>query len=649
MSEDWQRINRVYHEALAYDAESRPAYLDKACCDDEDLRREVQQLLECNAEADAKAFLEQPGVALSNLMLLSPGMRLQHYEIIALIGAGGSGEVYRARDTKLGREVAIKVLPDASMADPERRVQIEREARMLAALNHPNIAAIHELEESDGVLWLVLELAEGDTLAERIRRAFQSEGTGLPLPDALTIAGQIAEALAAAHAKGIFHRDVKPANIKITPSGTVKLLDFGLASIDGTATVDGELVAGTPAYMSPEQARGESVDKRTDIWAFGCILFEALSGNRPFAGETLSETIANVLEREPEWDGLLVTTPLKIRDLLSQCLQKNPARRLRDIADAQIVIEDVLNAGRNGHIKPRAPKVAGAIAAIVLLVFSVSLWLSVSRQAPEDRSQWVQLTKFPDSATQPALSPDGRTLAFIRGPGTFTTNGQIYVKRLPDGEPIPLTRDNSIKMSPVFSPNGARIAYTVREGNWNTWVVSPFGGDPRLWLRNASGLTWIHPNEILFSEVMTGSHMGIVASPENAIEGRKLYFPAQGTGMAHRSYASPDGKLVAIVEMSGSGAWLPCRLLSLSDNSSERLIGPRGGHCTSAAWSPDAKWIYVTANGGDSFHIWRQRPTANQPEQITSDPITEEEGLAVAPDGRSIITSSVWTDVRLAS
>ncbi len=607
------------------------------------------------------------------------GGRFGSYEILSLLGAGGMGEVYRAKDTTLGREVAIKVLPNIFAGNADRRAHFEREARLLAALNHPHIGAIYGLEESGGVRGLVLELVEGETLAARLQRTAGTTGAGLPLTESLTVGRQVAEALEAAHAKGIVHRDLKPANIilqgavgptptrgttaasssgiptRMTGDINVKVLDFGLAKVFAVGDVtpeqsqmptviatsaDAGVVAGTPAYMSPEQARGKPVDKRTDIWAFGCVLYETLSGRRAFDGETISDTIARVIEREPDWDTLPAATPAKIRDLLKRCLQKDPTRRLHDIADARIEIEEVLSPRPHPHLTLRLATVGGVTLAAVVAV-GAFLWVRSDRRAPAGRSEWVQLTRLSDAATQPALSPDGRMLAFIRGPGTFTTDGQIYVKLLPNGEPVPLTRDTLSKMSPVFSPDGARIAYTVRdEDSWDTWSVSALRGEPRRWLRNASGLNWIGPNQLLFSEIKTGIHMGIVMSSEDRSDARDVYLPPQD-GMAHRSYPSPDGKWVLVVEMDEKSAWLPCRLVPVAGGGSVgRPNAPPGAGCTSAAWAPDGTWMYVTANAGDGFHIWRQASADSSPEQITSDPITEEEGLAMHADGRSVITSA---------
>ena len=279
-------------------------------------------------------------------MALASGTRLGSYEVVAQIGAGGMGEVYQAHDTKLGRDVAIKVLPEAFAHDPERLSRFQREAKMLAALNHPNIATIFGLEHSDGVKYLVMELVSGETLAERVKR----DGA-VPVEEALAIAKQIAEALEAAHEKNIIHRDLKPANVKLTPEGKVKVLDFGLAkafsdesatedmsnspTLSRAATMQG-VILGTAAYMSPEQARGKPVDKRTDIWAFGCVLYELFTGKPAFHGEDIADILAAVVRAEPDWTLLPPPTPKTIRDLLRRCLQKDKKLRLRDAGDAQI-------------------------------------------------------------------------------------------------------------------------------------------------------------------------------------------------------------------------------------------------------------------------------------------------------------------------
>jgi serine/threonine protein kinase/tetratricopeptide (TPR) repeat protein len=304
-------------------------------------------------------------------MPLTLGKRLGPYEILAPIGAGGMGEVYRARDTKLGRDVALKVLPEAFAGNADRMARFEREAKVLASLNHPNIATIHGLEESGGSSYLVMELVPGQTLAERLAAG------ALPVEEVLRICIQIADALGAAHQKGIAHRDVKPANIKVTPEGRVKVLDFGLAKAahesqaeergEETATLtemtQAGAILGTPSYMSPEQLRGEPADRRVDIWAFGCVLFELLMGQRPFRGASVAEIIACVLKTEPDWQALPAKTPGKVRDLLRSCLQKDRDRRLSDMADARKAMEEALLVPATG--RPAEPdRVIGSLAVL---------------------------------------------------------------------------------------------------------------------------------------------------------------------------------------------------------------------------------------------------------------------------------------------
>ncbi|HKW14238.1 MAG TPA: serine/threonine-protein kinase, partial [Candidatus Krumholzibacteria bacterium] len=284
-------------------------------------------------------------------MSLSPGTRLGSYEVLSHLGAGGMGEVYRARDTRLGRDVAIKTLPEEFAQDVERLSRFEREARVLASLTHSNIAAIHGVEEVEARRYLVLEFVDGETLAQRLSRG------PLPVDEAIDICRDIAAGVEAAHENGVVHRDLKPGNIIITPSGQVKVLDFGLATASG-ATATGSnpnlshsptmthqatragVILGTAAYMSPEQARGRVVDRRTDIWSFGCVLFECLTGRALFEGETVSDLIARILEREPDWSALPASTPPRVRELLKKCLRKDPKERLRDIGDARLELQD---------------------------------------------------------------------------------------------------------------------------------------------------------------------------------------------------------------------------------------------------------------------------------------------------------------------
>src|SRR6266852_4423270 len=393
-------------------------------------------------------------------MALANGTKLGTYEIVAPLGAGGMGEVYQAHDTKLGRDVAIKVLPEAFAHDPARLSRFQRKAKMLASLNHPNIAAIYGLEEDARRNYLVMELVPGETLTERVKR----EGR-IPVQEALAIAKQIAEALEAAHEKSIIHRDLKPANVKLTPEGKVKVLDFGLAkafagdesgndpsnspTLSQAATMQG-VILGTAAYMSPEQARGKAVDKRTDLWAFGCVLYELLTGKQAFTGEDITEILAAVVKTEPDWQPLPSATPTKIRDLLRRCLQKEKVLRLRDAGDARIEIQEALAAPVSLEPTADAPaqlwrRAAGlGLAALgILAIGSVAPWyLKPSLPRPPSPAHLVVALPPGDQLTPANLpleiSPDGTQLAYV---AVRSGVQQLYRRALddPEANPIPGT------------------------------------------------------------------------------------------------------------------------------------------------------------------------------------------------------------------
>jgi Tol biopolymer transport system component len=415
-------------------------------------------------------------------MRVNAGTRLGPYEIASPIGAGGMGEVYQARDSKLGRDVAIKVLPEAFAHDSERLSRFEREAKMLAALNHPNIATIHGLEQSNGTSYLVMELVSGETLADRIQR----EGA-LPVEEALPIARQIAEALEGAHEKGIIHRDLKPANVKVTPEGKVKVLDFGLAkafegdaarddpsnspTLSMAATMQG-VILGTAAYMSPEQARGKSVDKRTDIWAFGCVLFELLTGKQAFHGEDITDILAAVVRAEPDWQTLPAATPLKIRDLLRRCLQKDKAQRMQSAGDARIEIQEALAAPATemGAIpaaaarswRGRLPWAATSVCALIAIAFAVGYVL----RAPK-LQQPIQLTAeigadaslVTGGGSSVVLAPDGSRLALIAAGSDQIS--RIYIRPLDQLKATALTGTENAR-DPFFSPDGQWIGFFAK-------------------------------------------------------------------------------------------------------------------------------------------------------------------------------------------
>jgi eukaryotic-like serine/threonine-protein kinase len=463
--ERWQEVKKALAAALERSPEERRAYLDQACAEPA-LRREVESLILAHEQGD-RSFMEQPAVQLEELAI---GSRLGPYEILARIGAGGMGDVYQARDTKLGRSVAVKVLPLAFVDNPDRVTRFQREARMLASLNHPNIASIYGLEDSGGTQALVMELVEGPTLADRIKSG------PVAVDETLRIAKQITEALEYAHERGIVHRDLKPANVKLTSGGRVKVLDFGLAkalagdggvdlsqspTLTAAETTEGTIL-GTPAYMSPEQVRGKSVDKRTDNWAFGCVLYELLTARRAFQGETLADTIAAVLEKEPDWQALPPTTPARVQDLLRRCLQKDSQRRLRDLGDAGIELEEssaaltpaTTRAQSDSSMRLGAPpndarqkRVRWAIASAVAVLF-VGGGLLVARYALPVRAQTIHsvaVLPFTGSSANPDAEflqdgiSVGVTDALSQLPGLkvmSSSAAQRYARKNPDPEKV---------------------------------------------------------------------------------------------------------------------------------------------------------------------------------------------------------------------
>jgi serine/threonine protein kinase/Tol biopolymer transport system component len=640
----WRHVKRLFHEALTHAPEARDAFLTRACSGDSALRASVAQLLESHEAA--AAFMEGSPVAGVASALAErgrlTGTALGPYRVGKLLGAGGMGEVYEGADARIGACVAIKVVPGA---DPEAQASLRREARHAAALSHPHICKTFEVGESEAGAYVAMELVDGERLGDCIPPDGWDAGTVIEL------ALQIAQAAAHAHGRGIKHGDLKSANVMLTKDQQIKVLDFGLArrlpgsvehAVSAPSFTDAGAIAGTLTYLAPEVLRGVRGDARTDVWAFGILLHEMLTGHQPFAGRTPFELTSAILNDQPP--DLPATIPTGLRIVRDNCLAKNPAQRYDDARDLVTALEAVRAGGRIArHTRSRTRRavlsgaaLTAAISVVLLLAgFALERWTHPRAPSP---SPWIQLTHFPDSATSPMLSADGRLVVFIRGQSTFVGRGQVYVKRLPEGDPVPLTSDSEEKMSPVFSPEGSRAAYTVvrQSGGWETWVVPVSGGQPQRLLPNASGLTWTDHARVMFSELVGGEHMALIAANERREDARQVYVPPSDVGMAHRSYLSPDRKWVLLSEMTRFG-WLPCRLVPFDGRSRGRPVGP-GAACTSAAWSPDSKWMYFAADAGTGFHIWRQPFPEGKPEQLTSGP-TEQEGVALAPDGRSFVTS----------
>jgi serine/threonine protein kinase/Tol biopolymer transport system component len=532
-------------------------------------------------------------------MSLPAGTEVGPYEIIGPLGSGGMGEVYRARDLRLARDVAIKVLPQDFSGDPDRVARFQREAQVLASLNHPHIAAIYGIEEIDGAShFLVLELVEGETVAGALRAGPFAPGR------ALAVARQIADALEAAHAKGIVHRDLKPANIGLTADGVVKVLDFGIAKTlsaedrDAAPTVAGVtrdgVVVGTAAYMSPEQARGLPIDKRTDIWAFGCLLYEMLSGRRAFDGQTTSDVMVAVLERQPEWTALPSTTSPRIQSLLKRCLAKDSKQRLHDIADARIEIDEALSqpdvpTALTGRVS-RRERVAWAVAAASLLALTVSVaWnRTASRDAPAAAlPTHTSSIVLPDylrlagpSAGRFALSPDGRQLAIVAVDSSGTS--RLYIRRLDSraAQPLAGTEDAAF---PFWSPDSRFVAFLAQS---KLKKIAVIGGDVVTLADAAFGATgaWNQNDVILFTPRGNAPLFRVSASSGTPMEATTL---VDETGDVQHSFPFflPDGRHFLFFVVGGKAGQIDPRGVYLGSLDRDVPIRPLVEGATNAQYA----------------------------------------------------------------
>jgi hypothetical protein len=581
------------------------------------------------------------------------GQRIAHYRVQEKIGAGGMGEVYRAQDTRLCRDVALKVLPELFARDAERMVRFEREAKVLASLNHPNIASIYGLEESNGARALVMELVEGPTFAERI-----SQGR-IPLEEVLTLAKQIADGLEYAHERGIIHRDLKPSNVKLTPESQVKLLDFGLAkalegetaepelqnspTLSAAATRTGVLL-GTPAYMSPEQARGKRVDRRADIWAFGCMLYEMLTGRAAFTGETTSDILASVIRAEPDWSSLPGSVPPRIHELLRRCLQKDAKQRLRDIGDARIIIEEALSGsvasetvaagGLTRSLRHRGMVWAWLVAGLVLGAVGAVVIASYLRPSPGEGPVGRFAFGFPAPDSQPgasegfplrdfpavAISRDGTKIAYLGARGHTT---QLFLRLVDRLEPQPLP-GSADATSPFFSPDGQWVGFfadgklkkaSVNGGEATTLCDAPLN-------RSA---TWGPDSTITFAPTLFGGLMRV-----SATGGSPEILTAPDVRKGELTYRWPEilpaGKAVLFVigNAQDIGSFSESKIAAIRLDTREKKILPIVG--TYPRYSPSGHLLFE--RNGRVFAV----PFDPHRLEVTGQPVPVLDGVKTSPN-----------------
>ena len=608
-------------------------------------------------------------------MPLSPGARLGQYEILAPLGAGGMGEVYRARDTKLGREVALKLLPELFAADPDRLMRFEREARTLASLNHPHIAQIYGTEDPStgsgqvpstgsgrvsGARALVMELVHGDDLAATVARG------PLPPGEAIRIARQIAEALEAAHDHGIIHRDLKPANVKVRPDGVVKVLDFGLAkemtvsgagaTMTSPAVTQMGVVLGTAAYMAPEQARGKEVDKRADIWAFGCVLYEMLTGRRAFDGENTTDVLAAIVTRDPDWTALPPSTSDTLRQLLRRCLDRDPLTRLRDIGEARVLLDPSrarAEAAPAATVRYERQGLPPAVWIPLIVAAAGAGYLAAGgTRSPEPlllQTAFRQLTEEPGLERQPAISPDGKTIVYVsekRG------NSDLYLLRVGGRNAVLLTGDSDLDdYAPAFSPDGSRIAFRSERDGGGIFVmeatgesvrrVTEFGFDPR-WSPDGSELAVATErvfdpmsravdSRIWTVRVSDGQRRQVTVvdgvGPRWSPDGRRIVF----WGVRRDRHSERD---LFTVAADGSQAKAP---VTLTDDAAVDW---------SPMWSADGRHVYFASSRGGTMNLWRVAIDSSSgapraaPEPVTT-PTAWSGDFDIAADGTTLVFSDL--------
>jgi Tol biopolymer transport system component/predicted Ser/Thr protein kinase len=639
-SEQWRRMEELYHAAQESDPGERSAFLADACRGDEELKRKVELLL---AQDSSGRILDNPAAELldeswaapsapgGSVRSLAEGDKVGPYEIAGLLGAGGMGVVYRAHDPRLRRTVALKVLPAEVSRDPARRQRFEREARAVAALNHPRIVAIYDVERADGGDFIVMEFVAGKTLDQLIPRK------GLRVNEALKYAIQIADALSAAHAAGIVHRDLKPANVMVTEKGAVKVLDFGLARVieqtsvsESQSQTEEGAILGTVSYMSPEQAEGKKVDARSDIFSFGVLLYEMLTGRPPFRGGSRTSTLAAILNRDPEpVETLADGIPRELAHIVQRCLRKEPDRRAQSMPDLELALEELKEQVDSGtraapaEVQPPARRTLRILVSLVLVAAlgGAAFWFERGRGRYEPPLQAVPLTTYPGYELWPSFSPDGNQVAFEWN-GEKGDNYDVYVKLIGSGRPLRLTSDPAPDVFPAWSPDGRSIAFARMDptGNATILSISALGGAERevaqlLGANLGSIGGWSPDGHWLLISTRDAPNKPFdlfLVSVESGEKRRLSSFAARTAGDVYGSF-SPDGRTIAFVRASaiftsaeryGDIYTLPMAPDFSPAGEPKRITFDHAGY-GGIAWTADGDEIVFSSSRGGSPALWR--------------------------------------------
>jgi len=638
--ERWARIKEIFGEAMEKPEAERGAYLDSACGPDEELRGEVEKLLVGSEEAS----LRSPAAGLVTVTAeFVSGEMLAQYRIEAKLGEGGMGAVYRAYDTRLRRQVALKVLLPDPFADPERKPRLLREARAASALNHPNIVTIHEIGTERGQDFIAMEYVEGRSLSQII------PSKGLPVARALDYAVQIADALAQAHAAGVVHRDLKPGNVMVNAAGRIKLLDFGLArkmrltdAESTTLTVQGD-IAGTPPYMSPEQAEGKELDARSDIFSFGAVLYEMISGSQAFRGKSTISVIAALLEREPE---PLCGIPDELRHILSRALRKDPARRWQHMDDLRLALEDVQPALERSE--PKRPnlvsrwrlQILAAVSVAALAVAGYLAWRYAGFSQSGPAYRFEQVTDEPGQELNPSLSPDGRSVVYA---SKATGNWDIYLLRVGGQNPANLTRDSAADdTQPAFSPAGEQIAFRSERDGGGIFIMGATGESVRRLTDFCYFPAW-SPDGKEIACSTANPHRPEVRESTNSrifvidVEMGKRRLVSGGVQDAVQPNWSPDGRRIAFWSMREGIR----DILTVSREGGSPIAVTNDDPLDwNPVWSPDGKFLYFSSDRGGAMNLWRVAMSASgqpsgEPEPVRV-PSTYAASISFSRDGRRL-------------